>query len=84
MGLFGKSKKQLEKENQALRQMVMSQSSSSKATSDSKVKKIMYQCRYCGYKSIRNATDGVPTIAMCPKSPKGWCKGAHSWIRTTL
>ena len=85
MGLFGKSKKQLEKENQALRQMVMSQSSAPKTTSAPKVKKVMYQCRYCGYKSIRNASDGAPLPgAHCNKHPKGWCKGPHSWMRTTL
>ena len=47
-------------------------------------RKIMYQCRYCGLKSIRSARDGVPTISNCPKHPRGWCKGVHSWMRTFL
>ena len=50
-----------------------------------KTKKVMWQCRYCGYKSIRNATDGAPmTNANCPKHPQGWCKGVHSWMKTYL
>ncbi len=49
------------------------------------VRKVLYQCRYCGYKSIRNATDGAPlSISNCPKHPRGWCKGLHSWMRTFL
>ena len=48
------------------------------------VKKVMYQCRYCGCKSVRNATDGMPNVAHCPRHPKGWCKGVHSWMRTFL
>lgn len=49
------------------------------------VKKVLYQCRYCGYRSIRNATDGAPMVmANCPKHPRGWCKGVHSWMRTFL
>lgn len=55
------------------------------ATNSKQQKKVMYQCRYCGYKSIRNAADGAPlSISHCPKHPKGWCKGPHSWIRTFL
>ena len=62
MGLFGKSKSQLERENQLLREMLAKQSTQKTTVPKSapKVKKIMYQCRYCSYKSIRNATEGVP------------------------
>lgn len=89
MGLFGKSKKDLERENQMLKQMLLSQSSSPKApksTSAPKVKKVLYQCRYCSYKSIRNATEGAPLPGTnnCPRHPKGVHKGPHSWMRTYL
>lgn len=49
-------------------------------------KKIMYQCRYCSYKSVRNATDGAPLpgVNNCPRHPKGTNKGPHSWMRTYL
>lgn len=78
---FGKSKEELELENKVLREMLKKQTRNSVP----KVKKVMYQCRYCGYKSIRNSTDGAPmTMSNCPKHPKGWCKGVHSWQRTFL
>ena len=84
MGLFGKSKKELERENQLLKDMLVKQAVQKKTTP--KAKKIMYQCRYCGYKSIRNATEGVPLPGTnnCPRHPKGTHKGPHSWIRTYL
>ena len=76
MSLFNKSKEELELENKVLREMLKKQSKSSIP----KTRKVMYQCRYCGYKSIRNSTDGAPlTTANCPKHPRGWCKGVHSW-----
>ena len=51
-----------------------------------KVKKVLYQCRYCGYKSVRNATDGAPLPGTnnCPRHPRGVHKGPHSWMRTFL
>ncbi len=51
-----------------------------------KQKKVLYQCRYCSYKSIRNATDGAPLpgINNCPRHPRGTNKGPHSWMRTFL
>ena len=85
MSLFGKSKRELEleRENQMLKEALAAKQSRPKAAP--KTKKVVYQCRYCGYKSVRNATDGAPmTTANCPKHPKGWCKGVHSWMRTYL
>lgn len=89
MGLFGKSKKDLELENQMLKQMLLNQSSSSKTpktTAAPKKKQILYQCRYCSYKSVRNATEGVPLPGTnnCPRHPKGVHKGPHSWMKTYL
>lgn len=88
MGLFGKSKKDLEKENKMLREMLLNQSkSASTSTAKNKEpKKVLYQCRYCSYKSIRNATEGAPLpgINNCPRHPKGVHKGPHSWMRTYL
>ena len=51
-----------------------------------KKKCVLYQCRYCGYKSIRSATDGAPLpgVNNCPRHPKGVHKGAHSWMRTFM
>ena len=51
-----------------------------------RTKKIHYQCRYCGYQSVRNATEGVPLpgVNNCPRHPKGVHKGPHSWMRTYL
>ena len=85
MGLFGKSKSELERENQLLREMLAKQNTQKKTTAP-KVKKIMYQCRYCSYKSIRNATEGAPLPGTnnCPRHPKGVHKGPHSWMRTYL
>ena len=86
MGLFGKSKKQLEKENQLLKQMLMSESNKTQSKPAQKKKQVLYQCRYCGYKSIRNATEGAPLpgVNNCPRHPKGVHKGPHSWMRTYL
>ena len=88
MGLFGKSKKDLEKENKMLREMLLNQSkSASTSTAKNKEpKKVLYQGRYCSYKSIRNATEGAPLpgINNCPRHPKGVHKGPHSWMRTYL
>ena len=89
MSLFGKSKSELERENRLLREMLAKQNSQKKTTASKpapKVKKIMYQCRYCSYKSIRNATEGAPLPGTnnCPRHPKGVHKGPHSWMRTYL
>ena len=61
-------------------------SSSSNRPLKPEKKKIMYQCRYCSYKSIRNATDGAPLPGTnnCPRHPRGMHKGPHSWMRTYL
>ena len=87
MGLFGKTKEELELENKILREMLLKQSkSSAKTASVPKQKKVLYQCRYCSYKSVRNATDGAPLPGTnnCPRHPKGVHKGPHSWMRTYL
>ena len=87
MGLFGKSKSQLEKENQMLRELLATQTPSQRKTSaPPKKKQVLYQCRYCGYKSIRNATEGAPLpgVNNCPRHPRGVHKGPHSWMRTYL
>lgn len=87
MGLFGKSKKQLEQENRMLREMLANKSGqASKKTAAKPPKKVLYQCRYCSYKSIRNATDGAPLpgVNNCPRHPRGVHKGPHSWMRTFL
>ena len=81
MGLFGKSKKDLERENELLRAMISQKTNSSPKPP----RKVLYQCKYCGLKSIRNATEGAPFVgANCPKHPKGWCKGLHSFVRSYL
>lgn len=93
MGLIGglfKVVKEIARETaketaQSVTQNALSKQTAQKPSSAPKKKQVMYQCRYCGYKSIRNATDGAPsTVAHCPKHPKGWCKGVHSWMRTYL
>lgn len=87
MGLFGKSKEELELENKILKELLMKQSgTSSRTTSAPQKKKILYQCRYCSYKSVRNATEGAPLpgVNNCPRHPKGVHKGPHSWMRTYL
>ena len=85
MGLFGKSKEELERENKMLRELLAKQTAQ-KTTSAPKKKQVLYQCRYCGYKSIRNATEGAPLPGTnnCPRHPKGVHKGPHSWMRTYL
>lgn len=84
MGLFDKSKSELERENQMLREMLSKQSSQRRSAP--KTKKVLYQCRHCGYKSIRNATEGAPLpgVNNCPRHPRGVHKGPHSWMRTYL
>lgn len=87
MGLFGKSKSDLERENRILKEMLANQANqSSKKTTTKPPKKVLYQCRYCSYKSIRNATEGAPLPGTnnCPRHPKGVHKGPHSWMRTYL
>lgn len=81
MGLFGKSREELERENQMLRQMLQQKKSAPKPQ-----KKVLYQCRYCSYKSIRSATEGAPLPGTnnCPRHPRGVHKGPHSWMRTYL
>lgn len=85
MGFFGKSKEELEQENQILREMLAKQMAQKK-TSVPKKKQVLYQCRYCSYKSIRNATEGAPLpgVNNCPFHPRGTHKGPHSWMRTYL
>ena len=84
---MSKSNEELELENRLLREMLLKQSkASSRSTGVSNVKKILYQCRYCSYKSVRKATEGVPLPGTnnCPRHPKGVHKGPHSWMRTYL
>ena len=80
MGTFDKSKEEVERENRQLREQLRQL----KATP--KQKKVLYQCRYCSYKSIRNATEGAPLpgVNNCPRHPRGTNKGPHSWMRTYL
>ena len=86
MGLFGKSKEELERENQMLRELLARQTTQQKKVAAPKKKQVLYQCRYCGYKSIRNATEGAPLpgVNNCPRHPRGTHKGPHSWMRTYL
>lgn len=83
MGLFGKSKREieLERQNKLLKEKLAEKNSKSTTT---KKKQVLYQCRYCGYKSVRNATEGAPLpgVNNCPRHPKGVHKGPHSWMRT--
>ena len=81
MSFFGKSREELERENKLLRAQLTRQSASR-----SQPKKVLYQCRYCSYKSIRTATDGAPLpgVNNCPRHPRGTNKGPHSWMRTYL
>ena len=80
MGLFDKSKEELERENHRLREQLR------QVKSAPKQKKVLYQCRYCSYKSVRNATEGAPLpgVNNCPRHPRGTNKGPHSWMRTYL
>lgn len=80
MGLFEKSKTELELENRQLREALR------KLRVASRQKKVLYQCRYCSYKSIRSATEGAPLpgVNNCPRHPRGTNKGPHSWMRTYL
>lgn len=80
MALFGKTKEELELENQQLRQLLRQSQAAPKQ------KKVLYQCRYCSYKSVRNAIEGAPLpgVNNCPRHPRGTHKGPHSWMRTYL
>lgn len=81
MGLFDKSREELERENKMLRERLARQSSGR-----TQQKKVLYQCRYCSYKSVRNAIEGAPLpgVNNCPRHPRGTNKGPHSWMRTYL
>ena len=81
MGLFDKSREELERENKMLRERLERQSAGR-----SQQKMVLYQCRYCSYKSVRNAAEGAPLpgVNNCPKHPRGTNKGPHSWMRTYL
>ena len=80
--LFGKNNSELEEENRMLKRKLADRNNRESMRAP---KKVLYQCRHCGYKSIRNATDGAPAAeSRCPKHPRGWCKGPHSWQRTFL
>lgn len=81
MGLFDKSREELERENKMLRERLARQSAGR-----SQQKKVLYQCRYCSYKSVRNAAEGAPLpgVNNCPRHPRGTNKGPHSWMRTYL
>ena len=63
-----------------------STSRTSSSSSAQKKKRVMYQCRHCGYKSVRSATEGAPLPGTnnCSMHPRGMCKGPHSWMRTYL
>lgn len=79
--LFGKSESELERENRMLKKKLAERTSSKPKPQ----RKVLYQCRYCGLKFIRNISDGAPIVsANCPRHPKGWCKGLHSWQRSFL
>lgn len=80
MGLFDKSKEELADENRQLRDMLR------QVKPIPKQKKVLYQCRYCSYKSIRNAAEGAPLPGTnnCSRHPRGTNKGPHSWMRTYL
>lgn len=87
MGLFGKSKKDAERESRLVEKMFQAQFLDSLAATTNKQepRKIVYQCKYCGYKSVRYATEGVPFPGVnCPRHPRGPQKGPHSWMRTYL
>ena len=81
MGLFDKKKEELERENKMLREQLARQTASK-----TQQKKVLYQCRYCSYKSVRNATEGAPLhgVNNCLRHPRGTNKGPHSWMRTYL
>ena len=80
MGFFDKSREELERENRQLREKLR------QARATASEKKVLYQCRYCSYKSIRKATEGAPLpgVNNCPMHPRGTHKGPHSWMRTYL
>ena len=61
---MSKTQKELEMENKILRELLSQQMSGKSRTPSApaapKKRQVMYQCRYCGYKSVRNATEGAP------------------------
>ncbi|MBP3634444.1 MAG: hypothetical protein J6J43_07715 [Oscillospiraceae bacterium] len=61
-------------------------SSLSSTIASSRGRKILYQCRYCSYRSERYASQGAPLpgVNNCPRHPRGTHKGPHSWMRTYL
>ncbi len=83
---MSRSKQELELENRLLREMLSGKIRRTETQAAPKKKQIMYQCRYCGYQSVRNATEGVPLpgVNNCPRHPRGVHKGPHSWMRTYL
>ena len=80
MSFFEKSREELERENRQLREKLR------QAKAEPRTRKVLYQCRYCSYKSTRNATEGAPLpgVNNCPRHPRGTNKGPHSWMRTYL
>jgi hypothetical protein len=70
MGLFGKSKEELERENRRLREQLNKKSSSSSGTAK---KNTLYQCRYCGQRITHYANsmcvDAYPSPGVCPRAP---------------
>ena len=79
MGLFGKSKKELEMQNKILRDM-LAQQSAPKAPANEK--QVIWQCRYCGLKNTRWQSNGMPDPGFCNKNGKmGGPKGPHRWVK---
>ena len=80
MGLFGKSKREieLEKQNALLKSMLANSSSttsSKKPTQPKKTKYVTRQCKYCGYRVTHLAAGIVPGTT-CPKRKSGQ---PHIW-----
>lgn len=84
---MSKTREELEMENRILRELLQQSGGNTRRSAAApKKKQVMYQCRYCGYKSVRNATEGAPLpgVNNCPRHPRGVHKGPHSWMRTYL
>lgn len=84
---MSKSIDELKLENKILKEMLSKQAkTTSKSAFQPKKKQVLYQCRYCSYKSVRNATEGAPLpgVNNCPRHPRGVHEGPHSWMRTYL
>lgn len=80
MGLFGKSKRELEleRQNAMLRSMLAdsaNKSSSKKPAAPKKTKYVTRQCKYCGYRVTHLAAGIVPGTT-CPKRKSGQ---PHIW-----